>query len=53
MVMLTNLKVSTLACQCVFYRSEQMQKGRPHELNVKGLDMQKCKTTTGRAQRAG
>ena len=36
--MLTGLKVSSLACKCVFYRIKQNAKG---ELNFEGLEMQK------------
>ena len=28
--MLTGLKVSSLACKCVFYRPEHNEKGGPH-----------------------
>ena len=34
--LLTDLKVSSLACKCVFYRSEYNVK----ELNFKGLEIQ-------------
>ena len=34
--LLTDLKVSSLACKCVFYRSEYNEK----ELNFKGLEIQ-------------
>ena len=30
--MLTGLKVSSLACNCVFYRPEHNAKRRPHEI---------------------
>ena len=36
--MLTGLKVSSLACKCVFYRTKQNAKGR---LNFEGLAVQK------------
>ena len=36
--MLTGLKVSSLACKCVFYRAKQNAK---RELNFEGLEMQK------------
>ena len=36
--MVTGLKVSSLACKCVFYRTKQIAKGR---LNVEGLETQK------------
>ena len=40
--MLTGLKVSSLACKCVFYRSEHNAKGgHPMGLNFKDLEMQK------------
>ena len=38
--MLTKLKVSSLACKCVFYRPKHNAKGSCHELNFKGLAMQ-------------
>ena len=34
--MLTGLKVSSLACKCVFHRTRQNAKGR---LNFEGLEM--------------
>ena len=34
--LLTDLKVSSLACKCVFYRSEYNEK----ELNFEGLEIQ-------------
>ena len=39
--MLTDLKVSSLACKCVFYRPEHDAKADPMELNFEGLEMQK------------
>ena len=36
--MLTALKVSSLACKCVFYRTK---KNATKELNFQGLEMQK------------
>ena len=36
--MLTALKLSSLACKCVFYRTKQNVKGG---LNFEGLEMQK------------
>ena len=39
--MLTDWKVSCLACKCVFYRPEHNAKGDPMELNFEGLEMQK------------
>ena len=39
--MLIDLKVSSLASKCVFYRPEQNAKGEPVELNFEGLEMQK------------
>ena len=37
--LLTDLKVSSLACKCVFYRSEYNEK----ELNFEGLEIQEKK----------
>ena len=37
--MSAGLKVSSLACKCVFYRPEHNVKGK--ELNFEGLEMQK------------
>ena len=45
--MLTGLKMSSLACRCVFYRPEHNAKGEPMELNFEGLEMQKKKYTNG------
>ena len=39
--MLIDLKVSSLASKCVFYRPEHNVKGEPVELNFEGLEMQK------------
>ena len=39
--MLTGLKVSSLACKCVFYRPDHDAKEGPMELNFEGLKMQK------------
>ena len=39
--MLTDLKLSSLECKCVFYRPEHNAKGEPIELNFEGLEMQK------------
>ena len=41
--MLTGLKVSSLACKSVFYKTEQnlMQRGDTMELNFQGLEIQK------------
>ena len=39
--MLTGLKLSSLACYCVFYRAEHNTKGDHIELNFEGLEMQK------------
>ena len=39
--MLIGLKVSSLACKSVFYRSEHNAKVDPMELNFEGLEMQK------------
>ena len=36
--MLTGLKVSSLACKCIFYRTKQNAKGG---MNFEGLEMQK------------
>ena len=49
--MLRGLKVSSLACECVCYRSEQNVKGDPTKLNFKGLEMKKRKISKDRAQR--
>ena len=35
------LKVSSLACKCVFFRPELNAKGDPMELNFEGLEKQK------------
>ena len=35
--MLTGLKVTSLACRCVFYRTEHMQRGVPLNWNLKVL----------------
>ena len=37
--MLTDLKVSSLTCKCVFYRPELNAKGDPIELNLGNLEM--------------
>ena len=40
--MLTDLKVSSLACKCAFYRPEHNAKrGDPMKLNFECLEMQK------------
>ena len=39
--MLTGLKVSSLACKCVFYRPENNAKRDPMELNFKIIKKQK------------
>ena len=39
--MLIDLKVSSLASKCVFYRPEHNAEGGPVELNFEGLEMQK------------
>ena len=39
--MLAVFKLSSLACKCVFYRSEQKAKRDPMEFNFEGLEMQK------------
>ena len=39
--MLTTLKVSSLACKCVFYRPEQNAKERPH--GTEFFKVLKCK----------
>ena len=39
--MLISLKVSSLSCKCVFYRSEHNAKWGPNEMNFKGLEMEK------------
>ena len=49
--MLTGLKVPSLACKCVFYRSEHNAKGGSYEMSFDGLKMQKWKIPIDRAQR--
>ena len=49
--MLIDLKVSSLASKCVFYRPEHNAKGEPVELNFEGLEMQKWNTSADRARR--
>ena len=49
--MLTGLKVSSLACKCVFYRPEHNAKGVPMEMNFEDLEMQKLKKPTDITQR--
>ena len=49
--MLRGLKMSSLACECVCYRSEQNVKVNPTKLNFKGLQMKKRKISKDRAQR--
>ena len=39
--MLTELKVSSLACICVLYRPEHNAKGDPMDINFKGLETKK------------
>ena len=41
--MLTSLKVSSLTCKCVFYRTELNAKGDPIELNFKGFEVKHTK----------
>ena len=41
--MLTELKVSSLACICVLYRPEHNAKGDPMDINFKGLETKKLK----------
>ena len=43
--------MSSLACKCVFYRSEHNAKGGSYELNFDGLKMQKWNIPMNRAQR--
>ena len=38
--MLKHLKMSSLACKCVFYRPENNAKGDPVDLNFEGFEMQ-------------
>ena len=38
--MLTGLKMSSLACKCIFSRSEHNAKGDPMELNFEGREIQ-------------
>ena len=40
MSMLTGLKVSSLACECVLYRPERNAKENLMELDFEGLEMQ-------------
>ena len=47
--MLIDLKVSSLAIKCVFYRPEHNAKGGPVELNFEGLEMQN--TSADKARR--
>ena len=49
--MLTDLKLSSLACKCVFYIPEHNAKGEPIELSFEGLEMQKQNIPTDGAQR--
>ena len=37
--MITGLKLSSLACKCIYYRTEHKAKGEPMELNFEGLEM--------------
>ena len=37
--MLTDLKVSSLTCKCVFYRTELNEKEDPTEVNLSSLEM--------------
>ena len=39
--MLSDLKVSSLACKCLFYRSEHNSKRDPKKLKFERLAMQK------------
>ena len=41
--MLTELKVSSLACICVLYRPEHNAKGDPMDINFKGFETKKLK----------
>ena len=49
--MSAGLKMSSLACNCVFKRPEHNAKGCPMQLNFEGLDMQKWNIGMIRAQR--
>ena len=50
--MLTDLKVSSLSCECLFHRPEDFaNRGPPMELNFEGLEMQKGNMPTDKAQR--
>ena len=49
--MLIGLKVSSLACKCVFYGPDINAKGDRMELNFEGLEIQKWNIPTYRAQR--
>ena len=51
--MVIRLKVSYLACKCVFYRKDLMQTGEPMEIHLKGLEMQKRIISTDRIQIVG
>ena len=46
-----NLKVSSLACSCVFYRLEQNSKGGPHRIKFWRSEMQAWSIPMDRAQR--
>ena len=49
--MLKGLKVSYLACKCVFHRPEHNAKGDLIEVNFEGLKIQKWNISTNRARR--
>ena len=50
--MLTNLKIPSLACKCVFYRPVHNASGNTMELTFEGFEMQKSNISTDRDQRA-
>ena len=37
--MITGLKLSSLACKCVYYRTEHKAKREPMELSFEGFEM--------------
>ena len=49
--MSTDLKVMSLLCKCVFYRTEHNAKEESHKLNYDGLKMEKWNISIDRAQR--
>ena len=49
--MLTGLKVSSLVCKCIFYRSEHNAMGDCMKLNCEGLEIQKWNIPMNRAEK--